>query len=350
MRSIQKAAFVTVAATSILGSCMSRDKTGGGSGNANMKTVTINQPDLKKEMLSSLSEDDKKKVMESLVYSIAINPALKDNKDDCNDGVTASKFDSGVLTMDKSTFDSIKIKRGCNYIVSMKVGAKSDDGKAIKSLYISSWDDKQPSLLSKEELEKAKPTAVVKLFVTSEGKKYWDADEIVTPGEADTTIDPSLSKSFALKAENLVIARDTNAGVMTGTLSLTPFAADKADQYCAVFVVSKSDSQGQPTAAIKENSSQNLFVDGDAEKSIVKFAAGSVEKKSIKVSEQVVGPTAAPVSNKSIESVAHAYCSTDEGKAKSFLEACAGIDLIDTGRPQPTTVAALNCPSSSLKK
>lgn len=153
--------------SSVVYSCKTRGVQGD-EANSEFKSITINQPDLKKEMLVSLSDAEKQKVLDSLVYSIVIKPVQKDSKDDCTAGVVGTKFDSGVNPMSQSKFDAFKVKRGCNYVIIMNIGAKSEDGKSIETLYLSSDHQQKPSILTTAELAKAKPVAVVSLFSTVE--------------------------------------------------------------------------------------------------------------------------------------------------------------------------------------
>ena len=306
------------------GSCIARKgQSDGGGSNSNVKSVTINQPDLKSQFIGTLSEDDKKKVLDGLVYSVGINPVQKDSKDDCNAGSTASKFDSGINAMDKSTFDTIKVKRGCNYIVSMKIGQKSDDGKSIKTLLLSTWDDKQPSVLSKDELEKAKPSAAARLFVTADGKKYWNADEIVTSTDTDTSIDATLSKTYKLKIENLKADTVTgNAGgnipqsMVSGSLDMTPLQAVEANVYCGVAVraLIHNDTNGPDVYAFLNT--QDAATSG----SVVTFSAGGMTKVSANmVGSFIIMPGNSTITSRSVL----VYCASDADVAKAKLQKCS---------------------------
>ncbi|MCX6126957.1 MAG: hypothetical protein NTV34_19710 [Proteobacteria bacterium] len=278
-------------AVTFFGSCMSRRNEAGNGRVSLAKSVTSNQPDLKGQMVSTLSEDEKKKLLESLVYTIAINPVQKDSKDDCADGATPTKFDSGINGLDKSTFETIKVKRGCNYVVSMKIGAKSDDGKSIKTLYISSWDDKKPSLLSRAELEKDKPTAVVSLFVTPQGKPFWDADLITTPGDSDVIVNSGLSKSFKLVGVVKESKYNTATFSHEASAVFKPTVAVAKDMYCGVYVAGFISI---PTSTSRQGI--QIFVDAKPEKSIIKFMANTTAEVPVAgfISPTTLGQTLAP--------------------------------------------------------
>jgi hypothetical protein len=316
-RSYILAALITA---SFASSCMSRKNPDGSNRGSFTKSVTINQPDLKAAMNSSLSEEEKQKIIDSLVYSISIKPVQVEGKDDCAESVVATKFESGVVAMDKSTFDAIKVKKGCSYLVSMKFGARSDDGKSIKTLYISSWDDKKPSILSRAELEKSKPVAAVSLYVTEAGKAYWDADVIETPTDTDTTIDPTLSKSFSLKAEKISVTKGAD-GLLASPLDLTPNQALKKELFCGVGIkVDVVKTQTGPVAN-EDIVPRFLFIDSAVEKSIIKVKAGSVEKITLpKLAEfsQPVGDEAPTIKS----STAYAYCFEVEADALRTLKEC----------------------------
>lgn len=289
----------------------------GEGGAAVLKSVTINQPDLKKEMKSAITDADKQKVYDSLVYQLTIVAKQKDAKDDCDAGITATKFDSGITALASSTFGDLKVKKGCNYQISMKIGAKSDDGKAIKTNYLMSWDDKDPAVLAKEELEKDKPAVSVKLYVTDAGKQYWDADSIVTPTDSNTDINVGLSRSFKLVASSFTEEIDTKNNKAVGSVELTPDVAPTKDMVCAVVMkatlaVSGGESPSDQKAL--------LFAAGDSTKAIVKFPAGSVAKVVIKdFSRALATPNVFTVAR---QSEVYAYCFAEENSATSKLNEC----------------------------
>lgn len=326
------APLIVVLLTSIsLNSCMSRRAVPGGGTGASMKSVTINQPDLKKEMLSSFSEADKQKVFDSLVYSVEIKAVQKDGKDDCDKDVTATKFDSGVNPMSKSSFDTVKVKRGCNYIVSMKIGEKSADGASIKTLYLSSWDDQKPSILTKEELEKAKPTAKVSLYVTTEGKKYWDADEIVTPVDSDAAIEATLSKTFLVTSS--ITDRSTKGLFVVMKMEVTPKAPAQVDMFCSTTIrlmTRTFDDKGDEVYSYKY-----LLPLGESSPTL-KFAANSATKQTISEMTTYIEIDRSTV----VVETPIALCSDSQRAALDLLKKCAAA----TG-PSDPAVSTI-CPVS----
>ena len=284
-------------------------KTGNSSG-SNLKTVTINQPDLKKEMKDSLKQDEKDKVFSSLVYQIVINAQKKDGKDDCATGVTPTMFNSGVVAIDKKDFAEIKIVKGCSYLVSMKIGAKSEDGKMIKTPYLSSWDDKDPSVLTKEELEKAKPTVSVRLYVTADGKPYWDAESIVTPADTDTNIDPQIVKPGKVSAMLLDLALDDKTNMVSGKVDVTPKMASSVDLYCAVGAVVELSNDKSEKKFIKVRGS------GTAESAVSKIDANVSAKQSIAISANSTGY------NKISSSKPYVFCGKDRPEVVSRYTQC----------------------------
>lgn len=315
--------LMVLATSAAFSSCVARKGTigsNGGSGGSTAKSVTINQPDLKSDFISTISDDEKKKIFDNLVYVLSISAVQKDSKDDCNAGITATKFDSGVNAMDKSTFDAIKVNRGCNYVISMRIGQKFDDGKGIKTLLISTWDESQPSILTREELEKPKPVGIAKLFVTADGKKYWNADEMVTPTDTDTTINSSLSKSLKLTAENMSAETGSVFGginqiEMRGAVEVAPVAATKVDAYCGIILraVMHNDAVPDQYAYL---STADFQVTG----SVIKFPAGSTDKISMKmVGSYIFSPGNNTVTGKSLAYV----CSESADVAKEKIKTCA---------------------------
>lgn len=296
-------------------------KTADGTSNSGLSSVTINQPKLKEAMRATLSEADKTKVYSSLVYQISIKAAKVDNKDDCDAGVTATAFDSDILALDKGAGDTVKVKKGCNYIISMKYGVKADDGKSVKTIYLQSDDNKNPSKLSKEELAKAKPTAVVTLFVTSDGKPYWDINEVSTPSDSDVQVDPTLSSKMTLKADKVLASVSDQAnGKMIGSMDLTPVQAPIKDAYCGVVI--RAEFPTDP--AVSAPHYEDLYVLADVTKSVVKFAAGSVSTVSI---SSLAKTLTLPNSLNALKAqTAYAVCADTADGAVSKLKVC-----FDTG-------------------
>jgi hypothetical protein len=310
--------------TLFVGSCIPRTgRRGGSEGNQSpLKSVTINQPDLAKEMKSSMSDAEKKSVLDSLVYSLEISGVEKDGREDCVDGVSATKFDSGVLPFTSSKFEALRVKKGCNYLVSMKIGAKSEDGKLIKTVYLSSWDSKNPSLLTREELERASPTVRVELFVTNDGKKYWDAESIETPIDADATINAGLAKKFKLKASKEKVevkpaepsAPPTGTISFSGSISLVPVEAVTKDMYCAVALnTSFIEKDDGAVSGVKA-----MFLQEDIDKSFVKIPAGSSSVIELTTFEA----STIPPLNKAKSTVVYAYCYAEQEQALARLKSC----------------------------
>jgi hypothetical protein len=139
------------------------------------------------------SVPDKDAIMATLVYQIAITPKKVEGKDDCDSGVAGENRDTGISSVGQSKFDAIKVKRGCNYLVSMKVGTKASNTNDFQTVYLQ--NDPASSLLSKEELQKNIPSVSFTLNVTSEGEAYWDksvSSPTTTEANTEVVMNPSI--------------------------------------------------------------------------------------------------------------------------------------------------------------
>lgn len=298
--------------------CMPRksDSINGG-GSSGLASVGINQPKLKESMKSSMSDAEKTKLYDSLVYQISVKAQkTTDNKDDCDAGVTATSFDSDILALDKAASDTVKVKKGCNYVVSMKYGTKSDDGKSIKVVLLQSWDDKDPSKLSKDDLQKAKPTAAVSLYVTKDGLAYWDISVIQTPGDADVSVNPTLATKFSLKAEKMS-AVPAAGGKMNAAVTLTPVLVPSSDIFCGVMTrIEYAPSNASPSEYI------NLYYGGsDVSKSVVKFFANSPTPGAIDFSTLLQSSN---ISEQAVvrSQMVYAVCASDQPGALAKIKTC----------------------------
>lgn len=318
--------------------CMPRKSADGTSGsNSGLSSVTINQPKLKEAMKASVSDADKAKIYDALVYQISIKAAkTADNKDDCDSGATASSFDSDILNLDKGASDTVKVKKGCNYVVSMKYGMKSADGKSISPVMLQSWDDKDPSKLSKEELTKAKPTATVNLYVTKDGQPYWDISVIQTPGDSDVSIQPNLAvKSFALKVDKVNAYAEGNK--LNGLASLIPTPASTKDMFCGVvMVIEYGLAKTAPSQYV-----QAYLGNGDVTKSMVFVPANSTA--AIAAETFVASNIQGDVSLLNARSqTLYAVCSSDAASPITKLQGCF------TAASPNTVVATSACATENM--
>ena len=163
---------------------------------ASVKSITINHAKLDDSLQPTIKSDQAKKdaLMASLVYQLKIEPKTDSSgKPECDSGVTPSdKFDSGILGYEKNASDTVKLKRGCSYVGTLKIGAKSADGATINPVYLQTVD--KPQVLSATELKNDKPSFPILLDVTSDGATYWVQQTI--PGTTDTaniTINPTIN-------------------------------------------------------------------------------------------------------------------------------------------------------------
>ena len=304
----------------VLGCMPRKSQNGSGGSSSGLASVTINQPKLKEAMKASVSDADKTKLYDSLVYQISIKGVkTADNKDDCDAGVTPTAFDSEILALDKGAGDTVKVKKGCNYIVSMKYGVKSDDGKSIKTIMLQSWDDKDPAKLGKDELQKAKPTATVNLYVTKDGLAYWDISVIQTPGDSDVSVNPSLATKFTLKADKAT-ASFAAGGKIAASASVTPVQIASKDVYCG-FVMNLEYAPN--TASPSEN--MKLYAGGNPAKSVIKFAAGAaIAPQALDFSTQMALNLAPNDQSIARSEVVYAVCADDAAAALAKANACSG--------------------------
>jgi hypothetical protein len=206
-----------------------------GAGSA-LKTVTINQPDFAKEMKATLSEEQRKAVIETLAYTISIKAVTKEGKNECNESVTPTEFTSDVTPIATKTFETLKVKRGCNYMLSMNIGKRSDDGKSLSTRYLATWDQKFPSILTKEDLEKANPVAKVSLYVTSAGKEFWDAEVLETLGDTDASIDAGIAKKIKVRVIHHKFTVDKTSKLLKASVEASTINKLERDLYCGILV------------------------------------------------------------------------------------------------------------------
>lgn len=237
-KSIIKSTIAAAIVITTFTSCMPRSNKKSnepGAGSA-LKTVTINQPDFAKEMKATLSEEQRKAVTDTLAYTISIKAVTKEGKNECNEGVTPTEFTSDVTPIVTKTFETLKVKRGCNYMISMNIGKRSDDGKSLATRYLATWDQKFPSLLTKEDLEKANPVAKVSLYVTSAGKEFWDAEVLETLGDTDASIDAGIAKKIKVKVANHKFSVDKPNKLLKLSLDASSVTELEKDRYCGILV------------------------------------------------------------------------------------------------------------------
>lgn len=307
-------------------SCTPKNNTGanGGTSNSGLASVTINQPKIKEAMKPSMSEADKTKLYDSLVYQISIkSQKTADDKDDCDAGVVPTSFDSDILALDKGASDTVKVKKGCNYIVSMKYGVKSDDGKSIKTVMIQSADATDPGKLSKDELQKPKPTAIINLYVTAEGQPFWNISVIPTPpSDSDVSVLPSLAVKYVMKADKVSAVIGGTPSKFTGSTTLTPVNASAKEMSCGVMMsVEASETTATPSTMV------TLLIADDMNKSIVTFPANSVAP--IVVDGLVAKSPSGALSVVRSQTV-FAVCASDAAAALAKLKTCLNIGQAGT--------------------
>jgi hypothetical protein len=92
-------------------------------------------------------------------YELALEPT------GCNAGVTGTKI--AATTKRMSSRITEKIKKGCDYDLTLRLGAISSDGSRLDPVYLTTGD--RPSLVAKAKLEGANPTIRVDLTATPAG-------------------------------------------------------------------------------------------------------------------------------------------------------------------------------------